>query len=65
MAGYTRDFLIDAFMSRYFEILETAQEIRLRESAEILYDKKGKDKFREYASLDAAAIRKYKTEFKI
>lgn len=65
MAGYTKEFLIDAFMSRYFEAIDTAREINLRNIAEAHYDKVGKDKFREAASLDAAAIRKYKEDFHI
>ena len=64
MAGYSQELLVDAFMSRYFECIDTGQEIRLRDSADALYASVGKDKFREYASLDAAAIRKYKEEFK-
>ena len=63
MAGYSQEFLVDAFMSRYFECIDTEQEVRLRDSADALYARVGKDRFRDYASLDAAAIRKYKEEF--
>lgn len=63
MAGYTREFLIDAFMSRYFEAIPTEKEIILRDLAEKHYDNVGKDKFREAASLDAEAIRRYRKDF--
>lgn len=63
--GYTKEFLVDAFMSRYFEILEAVKELELRKNAEALYDRVGKDRFREYTSLDAKAIQKYKLEYNI
>lgn len=61
MAGYTREFLVDAFMSRYAGV-----EIKydLRALAEKCYDTLGKEKFRQYASLDAEAIRLYKAKVK-
>jgi hypothetical protein len=61
MAGYTRDFLLECFVSRYeplgFETVE--RQYRLAAKA---YDEFGKDRFRELASLDAKAIREYKTK---
>lgn len=62
MAGYSRDFLIDAFMSRYIKsTLITIEElVRLEQMANDLYDRVGRDSFRSYASLDADAIRVYK-----
>lgn len=62
MAGYSRDFLIDAFMSRYIKCtLITIEElVRLEQMAHDLYDRVGRDSFRTYASLDAEAIRVYK-----
>lgn len=61
MAGYTRDFLLDAFVSRYeplgLEVCDTQYKL-----ASELYDRVGKDKFRVYASLDAEAIRNYKAQ---
>jgi hypothetical protein len=62
MAGYSRDFLIDAFMSRYIKsTLITIEElVRLEQMANDLYDRVGRDSFRSYASLDAEAIRVYK-----
>lgn len=62
MAGYSRDFLIDAFMSRYTKCtLITIEElVRLEQMAHDLYDRVGRDSFRTYASLDADAIRVYK-----
>jgi hypothetical protein len=62
MAGYSRDFLIDAFMSRYIHCtkLTIEQLVRLEQMANDLYDRVGRDGFRSYASLDADAIRAYK-----
>ena len=62
MSGYSRDFLIDAFMSRYIRCskLTIEQLLRLEQMAHDLYDRVGRDSFRVYASLDADAIRVYK-----
>jgi hypothetical protein len=62
MAGYSRDFLIDAFLSRYIHCtkLTIEQLVRLEQMANDLYDRVGRDGFRSYASLDADAIRVYK-----
>jgi len=66
MAGYTKEFLIDAFMSRYIkstlisiEALENMEKMAIE-----LYDRVDRDKFRAYASLDAEAIREYKESLK-
>lgn len=61
MAGYTRNFLLQAYVSRY-ESLGLAAVESLYKLAEATYDKYGKDKFRAYASLDAEALRKYKAK---
>jgi hypothetical protein len=59
MAGYTREFLLECFASRYEPLgLETTE--KQYKLASDLYDQVGKDKFRVYASLDAEAIRNYK-----
>lgn len=59
MAGYTKQFLIDAFMSRYLSLsIETLEKLELM--ANEFYDTVGRDKFRVYCSLDADAIRTYK-----
>jgi hypothetical protein len=62
MAGYSRDFLISAFMSRYIKctVITIEQLVRLEQMANDLYDRVGRDSFRNYASLDADAIRVYK-----
>ena len=62
MAGYSRDFLIDAFMSRYIKctLISIEQLVRLEQMANDLYDRVGRDSFRTYASLDADALRVYK-----
>jgi hypothetical protein len=63
MAGYTRDFLLNAYTSRYeplgLEAVESLYKLAVK-----TYDQYGKDKFRAYASLDAEAIRKYKAKLK-
>ena len=63
MAGYTKQFLIDAFMSRYIHctLISIDQLVRLEQMAHDLYDRVGRDAFRVYASLDADAIRVYKS----
>jgi hypothetical protein len=62
MAGYTREFLIDAFMSRYVNCdnIPIEQLERLEKMALDLYDRVGRDSFRVYACLDAEAVREYK-----
>jgi len=62
MSGYSRDFLIDAFMSRYIKctLISIEQLVNLEQMANDLYDRVGRDSFRTYASLDAEAIRVYK-----
>lgn len=62
MAGYSKQFLIDAFMSRYIKCsLITIEQLEAMEQmATKFYDEVGRDKFRTYASLDADAIRVYK-----
>lgn len=61
-AGYTRDFLIDAFLSRYYS-LDTEKFAEQEIMATKFYDQVGKEKFRYYCSLDAAALKKYKEEY--
>lgn len=62
MAGYTKEFLIDAFMSRYTActLLTIEQLENLENLATSFYDKVGKEKFRTYTSLDALAIKQYR-----
>ena len=62
MAGYTREFLINAFMSRYMacQLISIESLENLEKLASDLYDRVGRDKFRTYASLDADAIKLYK-----
>jgi hypothetical protein len=57
MAGYSREMLIDAYLSRY---ISTGNAEKLRPLAERHYDLVGKDAFRVSASLDAQAIRDYR-----
>ena len=60
-AAYTKEFLVDAFVSRYAGV---KTGVDLKGLAEKCYDEVGKDKFRVYASLDADAIRVYKASKK-
>lgn len=64
MAGYSKQFLIDAYMSRFLKcsLITIEQLCCLEELAEKCFNEVGKDKFRDYASLDAEAIRVYKNE---
>lgn len=66
MAGYTKEFLIDAVVSRYAGVHESEEKASLyKRMLEVQYDMEGKDKFRVSASLDAAAIREYKARPKM
>ena len=60
---YTKQFLIDAFMSRFItcSLITIENLVELEEMANQFYDKVGRDKFRVYCSLDAEAIRRYKS----
>lgn len=62
MAAYSKEFLIDAFMSRYVPHIDIDALLDLEKSAENLYDRVGRDSFRTYACLDAEAIRDYKNK---
>lgn len=59
MAAYDKTFLISAFLSRYVSLPE-AQFTSLCEMAHSFYETAGRDRFRVYCSLDAAAIRAYR-----
>lgn len=63
MAGYTKEFLINAFIWRYQSVLEKDTKEEVDKYVKIVtdyYDKVGKDIFRVYASLDASEIKKFK-----
>jgi hypothetical protein len=62
MAGYNKEFLVSAFMSRFINcsLITIEQLVDLEEMANRFYDEVGRDKFRTYCSLDAEAIRVYK-----
>ena len=59
MAGYTKEFLLDAFVHRFRPLGMRAVDEQFA-LADRYYDEVGKDKFRVAASLDAAAIREYR-----
>ena len=56
--GYSKEFLVSAYMFRFCE--HGLDSRKQEQNAEAYYDKVGKDKFREAASLDAAEIKRYK-----
>jgi len=62
MAGYTKDFLVDAFLDRFVNCsLVTVDQLESMETmANKFYDEVGRDKFRVYTALDADAIKRYK-----
>jgi len=62
MAGYTKEFLVDAFLSKFVNcnIITVDQMESLERMANNFYDEVGRDKFRVYASLDADVIKRYK-----
>lgn len=55
--GYSKQFLVDAFMFRYCEA--NVDTRNLEAIATKHYDAVGKDKFRESASLDAAEVKRF------
>lgn len=59
MASYTKEFLIECFVSRYYLLGKQAEDSQ-RVLATKFYDEVGRDTFRVYASLDADAIREAK-----
>ena len=61
MAGYSKEFLVDAYLSRYTTVVGV-QLPALRNMAEQHYENVGKDAFRVSASLDADALKKFKLE---
>jgi hypothetical protein len=66
MAGYTREFLIDAYLWRFTKVpsIGIEQLLELEQIANKTYDTYGKDKFRDYSSLDAEYLRNYKASLK-
>lgn len=64
MAGYSKDFLVAAYLDRFLKVdgIEVEQLCLLEENASELYDRVGRDRFRVYASLDAEAVRDYKNQ---
>ena len=63
MAGYTKEFLVDAYLSRYTAVVGVKLPV-LKNMAEQHYENVGKDAFRVSASLDAGAIKIYKLTLK-
>lgn len=59
--AYTKEFLIDAYLSRYDKVVGVRLPA-LKQMAEEHYDNVGRDQFRVSASLDADALRKFKLD---
>lgn len=60
MAGYSKEFLVSAYLSRYEAVVGDLPA--LCAMAEAHYDAVGKDSFRVSASLDAEALKKFKLD---
>lgn len=62
MAGYTKEFLVNAFLDKFINCntITVEQMESLEKMANDFYDEVGRDKFRVYASLDADVIKRYK-----
>lgn len=58
--AYNKEFLVNAYISRFLPHCNIEQLVVLEQNAQTFYDKVGRDKFRQYASLDADAIKQYK-----
>lgn len=61
--NYTKEFLIDAFLWRYTDVLLNLDTERMNTFVEMVhnfYYVSGKEKFRLYCSLDAEELRKFK-----
>jgi len=56
--GYNKEFLVDAFLHRFREY--SINTDALEKMANSFYDEVGKDKYRVYTGLDAAALKVYK-----
>ena len=61
--AYTREFLIDVFVSKYTPLGSKAMD-SMRKIANTTYDMYGKDEFRKFSSVTPEAIRKYKENMK-
>lgn len=61
--GYTKEFLIDAFLWRYTEVLLKKSKDELDSYVEMIYNyysTVSKDKFREACSLTSSEIQKFR-----
>ena len=60
---YTKEFLIDAFLWRYTDVLLTKSKQEVDKYVKMVtdyYDSVDKDTFRTYASLDAEKIKEFR-----
>lgn len=60
--SYSKEFLVAAYLHKFLPVCTIEQLLELEHNADKFYDKVGRDKFRQYASLDADAIKQYKNE---
>ncbi len=58
--AYTKEFLVAAYLHRFLPVCTIDQLLELESNANKFFDQVGRDKFRQYASLDADALRQYK-----
>ena len=56
--GYTKELIVDCFLHRFR--LFGLDVTNLEKMANSFYDEVGKDKFRVYASVDAACVKEFK-----
>lgn len=62
MAGYTQEFLVDAYLAKFIhcKLISIEQIEQLEKMANDFYTKVGKEKFRKYASLDSETLKVFK-----
>lgn len=63
MARYTKEFLVNAFVSRYAEFQDDFDAYYKWVSD--FFDEVGRDRFRVYCSLSAEALQKYRLDFSV
>lgn len=63
MAGYSKELIIAAAQHR-FKVAKVKQPDNWEDVLSAQYDRQGKDKFREYASVTPECIREYKAFLK-
>jgi hypothetical protein len=62
MSDYSKDFLLDAFLSRYYHLSEE-KFAEMEIMANKLYNQVGKDRFMAINFLDEETLKEYKREY--